>query len=160
MIKRYLVPSDFTVADSWRLVEWCRGIGANEFTIDFLSTARTGAANRSEQFDEAVNRLSLGTAMRERMSGQTADDLVRPTERWRLSDESIGALRDALPGGIFEYDPLQDGWFEDPIFYRDGELVLGVLSHEAFAVLRLTPAEADELHAAGFRSYDSLPRIG
>jgi len=28
-------------------------------------------------------------------------------------------------------------WFEDPIFYREESLMLGVLSHEAFAVLRI-----------------------
>jgi hypothetical protein len=94
------------------------------------------------------------------MGGRTADDLVRTTERWTLNEISIGALQDALPQGVLEYDPRPDGWFEDPILYRDGELLLGVLSHEAFAVLRLTTSEAADLDAAGFRSHDSLPRIG
>ena len=160
MIKRYLIPSDYTAAESWRLVEWCRGIGANEFTVDFLSSTPTRAADRREQFDEGVRSLTLGEAMRERMSGRTADDLVRATERWALNETSIDALRDALPQGIFEYDPRPEGWFENPILYRDGELVLGVLSHEAFAILRLATSEAADFDAAGFPSHDSLPRIG
>lgn len=160
MIKRYIIPSDYSAPDAWRLVEWCRSVGADEFTIDFLSNDRSRAADRWEQFDELVRPLALGAAMRERMSGRTADELMRSTERWRLNDLSISALKEALPEGLFQYDPRQDGWFEDPIFYRDGELMLGVLSHEAFAVLRLAASESTELDAAGFPSHASLPRIG
>ena len=94
------------------------------------------------------------------MSGRTADDLVRDTQLWTLNAGSIGALRETLPGGLFEYDPLHDAWFEDPVIYRDGELLLGVLSHEAFAVLRVTDLEAALLAGAGFPSHASLPRIG
>jgi hypothetical protein len=35
-----------------------------------------------------------------------------------------------------------------------------VLSHEAFALLRVSEREAKELAAAGFPSHDSLPRMG
>ena len=160
LIKRYLVPSDYSAARSWQLVEWCMNLGANEFTIDFLSSNQSRAGDRWEQFDEIARPLALGEAKLERMSGRTADDLSRPTERWSLNETSISALKDALPGGFFQYDPWQDGWFEDPILYRDGELMLGVLSHEAFAVLRLTDSESQELDAAGFPSHESLPRIG
>lgn len=135
-------------------------LGANEFTIDFLSSNPSRAADRWEQFEEVVRPLALGQSKRERMSGRTADDLSRATERWTLNETSISALRDALAEGFFQYDPWQDGWFENPILYRDGELMLGVLSHEAFAVLRLTESESQELEAARFPSHDSLPRIG
>ena len=159
LIKRYLIPSDYSGAKTWQLAEWCMSLGANEFTIDFLSNNPSRAADRWEQFDELVRPLALGQATRERMSGRTADDLSRPTERWTLNETSLDALKDALREGLFQYDALQDGWFEDPILYRDGELMLGVLSHEAFAVLRLTAAESEELDAAGFPSHESLPRI-
>lgn len=159
-IKRYLIPSDYSAVDSWRLVEWCRTLGANEFTVDFLSTNPAGAADRWEQFEEVVRPFALGQAIRERMSGRTADDLSRPTERWELNEISISALRDAFPGGFFQYDPWQDGSFEDPILYRGGELMLGVLSHEAFAILRLADSESGQLEDAAFPSHDSLPRIG
>lgn len=134
-------------------------MGANEFTIDFSSTGPSHAGDRWEEFDEAVRPLALGEAIRERMSGRTADDLSRSTERWTLNETSIDALKDALVEGFFQYDPWQDGWFENPILYRDGELMLGVLSHEAFAVLRLTSPESQELDVAGFPSHESLPRI-
>lgn len=159
LIKRYLVPSDYSVGKSWQLVEWCMTRGASEFTIDFLSSNPSGAGDRWEQFDEMVRALALGEATRERMSGRTADDLSRPTERWTLDQTSLDALKEALEQGLFQYDPSHDAWFENPILYRDGELMLGVLSREAFAVLRLTGAEAEELEAAGFPSHDALPRI-
>jgi hypothetical protein len=135
-------------------------LGANEFTVDFLSNNPSRAGDRWEQFEEVVRPLALGEAKLERMSGRTADELSRPTERWVLNETSITALKEALGDGFFQYDPWQDGWFEDPILYRDGELMLGVLSHEAFAVLRLTESESQKLDAAGFPSHESLPRVG
>ena len=135
-------------------------MGAGEFTVDFLSNTPGRAGDRWEQFAGVVRAFALGPAKRERMSGRTADDLIRATERWGLSERSMGAMKDAFPDGIFQFDPGQDGWFENPIIYRDGELVLGVLSREAFGVLRITEAEFAELTSAGFPSHDSLPRIG
>lgn len=158
--KRYLIPSDYSAAESWRLVEWCKRLGADEFTVDCLSTDSRAADILWAEFESVVKPLSRGTARRERMSGRTADDLTRDTELWTLNDASIGALQDTLPGGVFQYDPLHDAWFEDPVIYRDGQLMLGVLSHEAFAVLRLEDHELAQLAATGFPSHDTLPRIG
>jgi len=94
------------------------------------------------------------------MSGPTADDLTRSTRLWELNPVTFGALQEALPNGLLSYDPEGRGWFEDPILYREGNLLLGVLSHEAFAVLRLSVLEALRLSEAGFPSHDSLPRLG
>jgi len=69
-------------------------------------------------------------------------------------------LTKALPGGLLQYEPAEGGWFEDPVLYRDGRLMLGTLSHEAFAVLCISEPEFAQLEAAGFPSHDSLPRIG
>ena len=94
------------------------------------------------------------------MSGATADDLSRSTLLWEMNQVTVGALQQALPNGLLSYDPRGRGWFEDPILYREGNLLLGVLSHEAFAVLRLSALESVRLSAAGFPSHDSLPRVG
>ena len=94
------------------------------------------------------------------MSGRTADDLTRSSKLWELNATTVGALQRALPGGLLAYDPDGRGWFEDPVFYRGGRLMLGVLSHEAFAIMRLSDGESVELSAAGFPSHDSLPRVG
>ncbi len=94
------------------------------------------------------------------MSGPTADDLTRSTRLWALNPVTMGALQQALPNGLLAYDPAGRAWFEDPILYCEGNLLLGVLSHEAFAVLRMSVLESVRLSAAGFLSHDSLPRVG
>jgi hypothetical protein len=159
-VKRYLAPSDFTPADTWRLVEWCRNLGADEFTIDSLGTDGVVAKKIRQRFEKAVKPFSRGERTRERMSGPTADELTRNTQVWELNHSTIEALIRALPGGLLQYEPGEGGWFEDPVLYREGRLMLGTLSHEAFAVLCISEAECAQLDAAGFPNHDSLPRIG
>ena len=159
-MQRYLAPADFSPAESWRLVEWCREIGADEFTIDCIeSDTREGDAIW-HPFERVVMPFSRGEETRERMSGPTADGLTRSTKLWKLNPVTVGALQQALPNGLLSYDTERSCWFEDPILYREGNLLLGVLSHEAFAVLRLSVVESMRLSAAGFPSHDSLPRMG
>jgi hypothetical protein len=160
LVKRYLAPADFTAEESWRLVEWCREIGADEFTVDCVGSDARAEATIWQPFEKVGTPFSRGEETRERMSGATADDLTRSTRLWELNPVTVGALQQALPNGVLSYDPEGRGWFEDPILYRDGSLLLGVLSHEAFAVLRLSVLEALRLSEAGFSSHDSLPRVG
>ena len=159
MTKRFLVPSEYSPADTWRLLDWCRELGADEFTIDYDSVDSVIVGKVWADFDAAVRGFNRGKKNRERMSGKTVDDLRRYTDVWQLNDETVRALTSALPSGLLQYDPQEDAWFEDPVFYRDGELMLGVLSHEAFGVLRIGESESSLLSAAGFPTHDSLPRI-
>jgi hypothetical protein len=160
LVKRYLIPSDYPAAETWRLVEWCKSLGAEEFTIDSLGVEAGRRGSASAWFEAAARPHARQTGIRERMSGQTADGLTRATELWDLNEATVKVLQEALPGGLFQYEPREGGWFENPIFYRDGQLMLGVLSREAFAVLRVSDRESAQLAAAGFASHDSLPRIG
>jgi len=159
VVKRYLAPSDFSSAETWRLVEWCHALGADEFTIDCVRAVAHVEAKVWRPFEKVVFPFSRGEKTRERMSGPTADDLTRSTEVWELNPVTMRALKHALRGGLLAYDPVERGWFEDPIFYREESLMLGVLSHEAFAVLRISDLESAQLLAAGFVSHDSLPRV-
>jgi hypothetical protein len=158
--QRYLAPSDFSAAESWRLVAWCQAIGADEFTVDCVAANDVLWPRRWESFEKLIHRFFRGEQTRERMSGRTADDLVRPTKLWELNDATALALTHALPDGLLAYDPSEESSFENPIIYRKGQLLLGVLSHEAFGVLRLSEDESHQLNDAGFRSHDSLPRVG
>ena len=160
LVKRYLAPADFSPAETWRLVEWCRAMGADEFTIDCVGSDPRAEAQVRRPFEEVADPFSRGEHKRERMSGRTADDLTRGTRLWELNTVTIGALNQALPGGLLAYDPVGRGWFEDPILYREGNLFLGVLSHEAFAILRISVLDSVQFAAAGFPSHDSLPRVG
>jgi hypothetical protein len=159
-VQRFLAPSDFSAADSWRLVDWCRTIGADEFTIDCVAANDVLWPKRWESFEKLIHRFFRGDETRERMSGRTADELTRSTKIWELNDATAAALAYALPAGLLGYDPSDESSFENPIIYRRGQLLLGVLSHEAFGVLRLSNEEADQLRDAGFSSHDSLPRVG
>lgn len=159
-VQRFLAPSDFTAAESWRLLAWSRSIGADEFTIDCVVDNAILWPKRWESFEKLIQRFFRGEQRRERMSGRTADDLTRATKIWELNDATVAALTRALPGGLLAYDPSDESSFENPVIYRDGQLLLGVLSHEAFGMFRLSDDEARELHQAGFRSHDSLPRAG
>jgi hypothetical protein len=159
-IQRYLAPSDFEATETWRLLEWCRRLGADEFTIDCLGSEQIAEPTVWRPFEKAVRPFSRGEKVRERMSGRTADELTRSTRLWELNDATIVALQRALPDGLLGYDPVSESWFENPVFYRDGRLLLGVLSHEAFAIMRLSENESTELSESGFPSHDSLPRAG
>lgn len=160
IVQRYLAPSDFSAAETWRLLEWCLGAGADEFTIDCVCGEAILNAKVWQSFEKVVHPFSRGEKTRERMSGRTADDLTRNTKLWELNPNTMGALKKALPEGLLAYDPAGDCWFEDPVLYRDGQLLLGVLSHEAFAIMRISALESEQLSDAGFRSHDSLPRAG
>ena len=142
------------------MVEWCGEIGADEFTVDCVGSDARAQATTWRPFEKVVKPFSRGEKTRERMSGATADDLSRSTLLWEMNQVTVGALQQALPNGLLSYDPQGRGWFEDPILYREGNLLLGVLSHEAFAVLRLSALESVRFSAAGFPSHDSLPRVG
>jgi hypothetical protein len=160
VVKRYLAPADFSAEQSWRLLAWCLDLGADEFTVDCVGSDPRAEATTWQPFEKIVKTFSRGEETRERMSGRTADDLTRSTRLWELNPVTVGALQQALPNGLLSYDPEGRGWFENPILYRNGELLLGVLSHEAFAVLRISVLESVRLSAAGFLSHDSLPRVG
>ncbi len=157
-VQRFLAPSDFSAPESWRLVKWCQDLGVEEFTIDLLASDAIAEPQSWREFNQLAEQFSREAGVRERMSGATADDLIRTTRLWELNDQTILALQMVLPDGLFGYNPAEGAWFEDPVFYRDGRLLLGVLSHEAFAVLRLSEAESAQLAAAGFLSHESLPR--
>ncbi len=159
LVKRYLIPSDYPAEEAWRLVDWCKKHGADEFTIDCLGSDSDATARVRRRFEKVLEACSRAEEVRERMSGRTADDLTRLTELWEVNRISISALQQVLPAGLMQYEPHDGAWFENPIFYRDGDLMLGVLSHEAFAVLRVSEIEAGELASAGFISHDSLPRV-
>jgi hypothetical protein len=159
-VQRFLAPSDFSAAESWRLLHWCQSIGADEFTVDCVVANDVLWPKRWESFEKLIHRFYRGEETRERMSGRTADELTRPTKIWELNDATAAALTRALPDGLLAYDPSEESSFENPVIYRNGQLLLGVLSHEAFGVLRLADEESHQLRQAGFPSHDSLPRAG
>lgn len=143
--KTYLLDGrDLTPEQGWWLLRWCLAHSATEFTLDFVDDSHTEAAFA------LLNPLWRGCAERDHIhNGPTRD-----VDLFELSDGAVAALDTLLPFGLlswwFEHlDTAQ--WVEDPVVYRDGELLLAVVSHEHLAELRLSDDERADLLASGFR---------
>ena len=90
---------------------------------------------------------SLGVLKREHLLAFSRSELVRATHVWRLNGETEAILRRTFTNGLFEYPASESagGWVEDPLVYRDGELVFGIVSHESEGMLRLPEDEFSAL---------------
>ena len=154
LVDRYLRAGDLIPGDTWRLAEWCRQHGAMEFTVAAMCVGGTGAPLLVE-LERALERFRRHAAPRGLMVVLAGQPSMQPVPLWTLTAESLDVLRRFLPGGLFEYPggDWERGWLEDPTFYRDGQVMLGVASHEGEGVLRLTAREHAAVAAAGFRTH-------
>ena len=75
--------------------------------------------------------------------------MTREVRLWRLTPLSATLLHEFLPDGLFSHDVQERGWFENPIIYRDGAFLCGVLTHERDGCLRVSSDEARELSLLG-----------
>lgn len=50
-----------------------------------------------------------------------------------------------------------EGWLEDPVFYRSGEIMFGIISHEGAAILEATAAEQGDVASMGIVTRDIPP---
>jgi hypothetical protein len=55
----------------------------------------------------------------------------------------------AFARGPFRYEP-SGAWYEDPVLFRKGEMMLGIVTHESEGVLLVNAAERAELDSLGF----------
>lgn len=69
---------------------------------------------------------------------------------WDLNSVLLAAPQDFLTEGIFTYEVGADGWLEDLTLYRQGEMMLEVVSHEGGGVLLVTSEERQLLEQGGF----------
>ena len=108
-----------------------------------------------ERFDDMTEHFRLPKAKRRSLtaygSGFGPNAFTRSTELWRLTSASFAVLQEFLPDGFFTNKSTKEGWFEDPVFYRNGEFMLGVVSHENEGIVRVTEAERRLLIAEGFK---------
>jgi hypothetical protein len=75
---------------------------------------------------------------------------MRSTALWQLNSAALIAMQEFLPEGLFSNSVGKEGRFEDPVFYRKGEFMLGVVSHENEGIVRVTATEYRLLEAQGF----------
>ena len=138
----------------WRLIRWLLDHGADELTIEVMAMRDTPAPF-ADAFEDEMAPFERPVAPRAMPSGDAASDVVRPVRLWTLDERSIQRLRSFLDDGLFHSPAGPDGWLESLAVFRDGELVLGLISHEREGVLRLTPREHAEVAALGI--FSELP---
>jgi hypothetical protein len=155
---RYFSFDELDPEQSWNLLKWCMERGADEFTISALVASAESARMRA--FFQALAAFTLPAAPRRQLSAPSGGQLTREVDRWRLQDASLGILQTALPMGFASREYDVDLWLEDLAAYRDGDFMMGVLSHEGGGVLRVTESELQELRAAGFPDRDEVPWVG
>lgn len=155
MIERFLFADDVTAEQTWMLVAWCHARGASELSVDLL-----GLKDRPEPFCDrfrtAAAAFALPDAPRKHMVTYAGLPFVRPAPLWRLTPESIELLREFLDEGLFTYPAgeWEAGCIENPALYRDGEIMLGIVSHEGEGVLKLRQDEWAEFARLGIPSHD------
>lgn len=146
---------DISPVRSWDLVRWCHARGADEF-----SWREMGIVGRADPVIEAANAALAAYQLLEQVRPTSVvysgESDRRPVKLWRLESGSLEIVARLLPDGIFtEPTYSNEGWIEDPIFYRSGEVLLGVISHEDEAFLNLSPSEASDLKDLGFALYSA-----
>jgi hypothetical protein len=150
---RWFYQSDVTPAQTWQLIEYCAERGATEFAVCLMTMQGSAAPNIAE-VAAALRPFERPAAPRELMTVPMGQPQVQLTRLWRLVPEAIAALRPFLSEGLFDYRSADwdTGWLEDLTVYRDGAVMLGVVSHEGEGVLTLSPAEHAEVAALGIRT--------
>ena len=143
----FFTPALLGVKESWRLASWCVEQGADEFTVRVLCAE--GQGTRADQFEDTFDERFIVTETR-RVPAAPDEDPMRPVRLWRLDEEGLQALRAFLPDGLFTHRVDPHGWLEDPMLFRDGHLMLGVVTHQREGMVRVTADELRELERIGF----------
>jgi hypothetical protein len=145
-MERWLFAEDYDAHSTWALVERFMRVGAQEFTLQFLEIAGH-EATAAAAAESLLHPFFIGDGTREVVANQP---FVRSVPLWRLSAESLTVLRQLLPAGLFTAPTYQnEGWIENPAFYRRGELVVGIVSHEGEGICRGSIAEFSEMEQEG-----------
>ena len=155
----HLYETDYTPEQFLQLVKWCRKHGADEWTLTTtpIKNDRSGAIRHFEEVNEPFR---LPPAERRQLTMSGGKPFLRPTPLWRLNTDALNTLQQFLPEGLFSYSEETGGVFEDPVFYRNGELMLGVVSHEEEGIIRVTPEEYRSLRAQDFIIRDFGTYVG
>lgn len=149
----YLRAVDLSPDRSWELVRWGHAHGATEFS--WREITFVGHADPVVQDANAIlNPFRLPDEPRPRSVVYKGEPDRQLSKLWRLDEQAISVLTQLLVRGLFTPPSAsQDSWIEDPTFYRGGDILLGVVSHEGEAFLQVSPPEADELMGLGFALY-------
>ena len=143
---RYLSARSLEGERGTRLLRYLLAQGADEFSISVMALQDTPAPF-ADAFEDELGSYERPAARRRVISSGDSHDSTRLVRLWSLNEESLDRLLSFVDTDLFHWPPGPDGWLEDLILYRRGELVLGLISHEREGVLRLTPKELAEVAA-------------
>jgi hypothetical protein len=155
IIQRFVRASDLTPEQTWQLVMWCAERGGDEFSVRLLRSGDQLASAHS-RFRDTLAEFHRGKASRESVTNQVGTKSRNSTEIWQCCPESIEKLRKFFPDGVLVAPSYaKEGWFEDFIIYRRGEIMCGVVSHEEIALLHLADREYRELSERRIKSHEA-----
>lgn len=154
-VNRFLVADDLTPDQSWQLLRFCQARGATELTVVQLSL-QGGPTTFIDRFAADMAGHARAHQLRPHLSGTSLEDFTRMTALWTLDDASVDVLHRYFTDGLFMYPAgtWDVGCLEDPIFYREGEIMFGIVTHEREGMLSLTDVEHGEVAALGIRTRD------
>jgi hypothetical protein len=161
-VERFFFGSDNSGHDTWQLVPWIHRQGATEFSVNLLRVdTSVGPSPFIDAFEDALGAFRLPEDEREHLESGPGGPKVRPCPLWRLTEESMAILQRHLPDGLVAPPTYStSGWLENPRFYRDGELVLGVITHEGGGLVRLEPSQVGLLDDLSIAFRDTWEWIG
>jgi len=158
LVTRFFSFDDLTPAQGWDLLAWCRTHGADEFTLSALVSPTE--SERMKAFFARLDEHQRPPASRRLLSAPVGGSLTRDVPLWPLTDKTEQLLREGWPAGFVSRHNDVDLWLEDLAVYREGEFMMGVLTHENGGVLRVTELELTDLRRAGFPDRDEVPWVG
>jgi hypothetical protein len=131
-----------------RLLRYLQQQGADEFSITVMALQGTPAPF-ADAFEDELAPYEVAAARRRVVAGADTTSAVRSVRLWTLNAQSLARLLSFVDRDLFNWPAGPDGWLEDLTVYREGELVLGLVSHENEGVLRLTSQELAEVAGLG-----------
>jgi small-conductance mechanosensitive channel len=134
-----------------RLLRYLAAHGADEFSITVMALQDTQAPF-VDRFEDELAPFERPPAARHVRSAGDGTDVTRTVRLWTFNEASLARLLSFSDTGIFHWPAGPDGWFENLLIYRRGELVLGLDSHEREGVLCLTQHEHAEVAAMNIPS--------
>lgn len=153
---RSITAEGLRARESRRLAAWALERGADEFTLDVRAMQGIDAP-LADAFEDLLEPWVIAAARRRRLSARSGEGQMRIVRLWRLTPLSLALLEEFLPDGLFSHDVQERGWFEDPVLYRGGELLCGVITHEREGYLRVSSDETQELLRLGVPVGDVVP---
>jgi hypothetical protein len=157
LLTRFFSFDDIDAEQAWALLAWCRRHGASEFTLTALVAPTE--SQRMKVFFAKLGVHSNARGIRRTLSAPAGLPLTREVELWQLTDQTVALLRGALSNSFASRKYDVDLWLEDFAVYRDGDFMMGVLSHENGGVLRVSELELGDLRRLGFPDRDSVPYV-